>query len=88
MQSYLFFWKNSNEYNIWYDIKLCLHKQSHDNIAPFINFQEVIYLFRRIFFLIRSWNQYGLIPCLFFILTIKELWENLMAICITMESCI
>lgn len=33
------------------------------------------------FFLIRSWNQYGLITCLFFVLTIKELREILMAFC-------
>lgn len=39
--------KNSIEYIIWYNIKLRLHEHSLDSIAPGINCQEVIYLFRR-----------------------------------------
>lgn len=43
--------KNSIAYVIWYNIKLCLLKYSFDSIAPQINCQEVIYLFRRKIFL-------------------------------------
>lgn len=77
----LFFWKNSIEYFMWYNIKLCLHKHSLDSIAPQINCQEVIYLFsRKTFLFTRSWNQFNLITWLI-VLTVKELRENLMGIC-------
>lgn len=46
-----------------------------------INCQEVIYLFsRKTFLFTRSWDQFSLITWLI-VLTVKELKENLMAIC-------